>query len=361
MTATDASKANKSIFFVTLPKSGTVFTWQTLEAMTGLKQPNLNADKSQWKDYASGLEYRHETIYASGDFATQRLLPHRLGQFLPNGYIFGAHMPPVYHNMQALEVAGVNRIVVTLRDPRDATVSWAHHVEGRGDGYRNYQSKIYSLPFRFFDLPYEDQLAFHVRNFLPMAVTWIEAWLDFYANPSTNVDILFVYYDDLKSNPIRYFDRIHRFLDLGQMDEGKIPHPEKGKMHYRQGKHGSWFDEFSQDDKSLSDLLMGDRILASFAKASKSRINAIDATAEMLPASARLNLALDALDQFPTSVEIARTCADLARSCAAPASMIGQFQALADTRHDSGSIFQTPAHALAAIEAARNMLATQSA
>ena len=262
--------ARPSLFFVTLPKSGTVFTWESLSRVTGLAMPNLSENARQWDEYAAGVDYRHETIYASGDFFTQRLLPDRLGLYLPDGFVFGAHMPASFHNMRALETAGVRRLTLLLRDPRDATVSWAHHLKGYGPSHRSYQSKIYSLPSDFFGSSFGDQLSYHVRTFLPMAVNWIESWLEYYADPKRPIDILIVYFDELKSNPRAYIKKILDFHGLGDASLDSISPPEPGKRHFRRGEHAEWLDVFDDQDKRFAELLIGERLAQAFRKAALS-------------------------------------------------------------------------------------------
>jgi len=348
----------QSIFFVTLPKSGTVFTWDTLVALTGLTQPNLSASPAEWQDYRNGLEYRHSTIYASGDFATQRLLPHRLRNYLPEGYVFGAHMPPVFHNIRALEQAGVERIVVLLRDPRDATVSWSHHVAAQGPDYSNYQSKIYSLTPGFFDLPAHEQLTHHVRNFLPMAVTWLEAWLDFYANKDRRLEVLLVYFDELKADPVGYFGKILAHFGYCEFDAELIPIPEKGTRHYRQGEHEAWKTEFGDVDKTLSEALIGNRLVDAYQRASQASIEAASTSDSQGQdqAAAKLNMLADALEQFPNSPAIASAAINEAKTLGAPQNLFDLLATVEKKKPDTDSLLRTSEEARGSVSAIRAFL-----
>lgn len=257
-----------TLFFCTLPKSGTVFTWDSLVACTGLAMPNLSADAEDWQTYFTGHEYRHRTIYASGDFFTQRLRPDELKLWYPTGYVLGGHMMPSFHNIAALRAAGSKRITVLMRDPRDATVSWAHHIAKYGPEHLDYHSKIYPLPRDFFDRPFAEQVALHVRNFLPMAVTWVEAWLDWTARGAERgLDVQLVYFDALRSEPRAYIDSICRFHGFAHADLDKMPAAEAGKRHFRKGLHGDWCETFSPDDQAFANLAIGQRLADAFSQA----------------------------------------------------------------------------------------------
>jgi hypothetical protein len=256
-----------SLFFVTLPKSGTVFLWESLCQVTGLAMPNLSANMSQWNQYETGIEYRHDTVCSSGDFFTQRLLPDRLSLYFPNGFVWGAHMPANFHNVQALEAAGVRQLTLLIRDPRDATVSWTRHLNGYGPSCRSYQSKIYSLPPDFFEWPFQDQLGYHVRTFLPMAVNWLESWLQYFADPARRIDMCIVYFDELKLDPRAFIKRIVDFHGYSDAALASIPPVEPGKRHFRRGQHREWRDAFSDQDKQFAELLIGERLSCAFRKA----------------------------------------------------------------------------------------------
>lgn len=249
---------NKSIFFVSLPKSGTVYTWNSLSRVTGLKIPEFHLLQG-WDDYNAGLDLSCPDIYACGDYNTQLLRPSEM-KLYAEGYIFGAHMQSSYHNMRVLEENGINKITVLLRDPRDAFVSWVHHLKNLGPSARNYCSKIYHIPRAYFEWSLTKQFDFQIRTFLPIVVNWVEGWLDYYASSNKKINILFVYYDELKRNPVDYIRRITEHHGFTNIDLSKVVVPEVGKMHFRKGEHGQWKEEFTPANQSLANDLMQDRI-----------------------------------------------------------------------------------------------------
>lgn len=257
----------RSLFFVTLPKSGTTYTWQILADLTGLETTPKIDNSPAWTAYWAGREFNVPTLYSAGDFTSQMLRPEALGSYLPDGYLFGTHMLPSHHNVTALKEAGLEKVTVLLRDPRDATVSWVHHMQKMGADTRAYHTKIYGIPVDLWDWPHDRQMAFYVRVWLPLAVNWVEAWLEYYADPQRELDIQLLLFDDLKTAPRRYFERILAFHGNTALSWDPVKPPEPGRRHYRAGRHGDWQHEFRWDDRALSDLLLADRLQRAYRRA----------------------------------------------------------------------------------------------
>lgn len=294
----------RSLFFVTLPKSGTVFTWENLSKITGLQIPDLAKDPALWSLYASGIDYVAPEVYASGDFTSQRLIAERVNKLVPEGFIFGAHMLPSHHNMSVLEQAKIDRVTVLLRDPRDATVSWTHHVRAYGPSHRDYLSKIYHIPTEYYDWSPSEQLSFQVRTFLPLAVNWIEAWLWYYRQRRGSLSMMFVYFDELKTNASRYFKKICEFHGHSSSNAELYERPESGKRHYRSGEHFQWEREFLPEDIAFSDDLIGSRLTREFEASAKAHPDWQPATAALERGDiAAAGHFLDVLSQFPSSRE----------------------------------------------------------
>lgn len=289
----------ESIFFVSLPKSGTVFTWNCLHEMTGLAIPAFH-ELEGWEAYNSGRDFSCPAIYACGDYNTQLLLPEPMKRYL-HGYVFGAHMQASYHNTKVLEECGINKITVLLRDPRDAFVSWVYHLQKLGAGARNFVSKIYHLPTSYFEWSLAEQFDFQVRTFLPITVNWVEGWLDYYAAPDRRVDILFVLYDELKRDPESYIRRIVGFHDVPNVDFSKLIAPEQGKFHFRKGQHAQWKTEFSPANRRLADELLQNRITDCFERAARSHggVTAAEEALSRSDANKAVSAALSVIEQYP--------------------------------------------------------------
>lgn len=295
------TESQDSIFFVSLPKSGTVYSWCSLCDMTGLKMPQFQLLEG-WEAYNSGRDFSCPDLYACGDYNTQLLRPEQMPLYM-RGYVFGAHMQASYHNTKILEESGIDRITVLLRDPRDAFVSWVHHIRQLGLPARNYHSKIYHTPRNYFEWSLEKQFDYQVRSFLPITINWVEGWLDYYAAPDRKLDILFVLYDELKRDPASYIKRIVDFHEAKNVDFSKLVVPEQGKMHFRKGEHEQWKVDFSPENQRLAADLLQDRIALGFEAAAQSHTGRrrFDEAFALGNYALAAQAALEVITQFPNS------------------------------------------------------------
>jgi hypothetical protein len=255
-----------TIFVATLPKSGTEFIWGGIRDATELVAPDFLADRKFMREYFSGYCNRGD-LPSTGVFNSERLLCDGLRRFLPYGYVIGSHAGATHHNIRTLQDAGFRRVTVLVRDPRDNTVSWTHHIRAMGPPVRNFNSFIQHLPADYYDWSHTIQLAFQVRTFLPAAVNWVESWLGAVAQGDGGLEIQIVYYDELRSNPTRMFERVFEFHELQGYDLSKIEPARPGVRHFRQGQHDSWRQEFSEADRAFADNLIGDRLERAFERA----------------------------------------------------------------------------------------------
>jgi len=207
--------------------------------------------------------------------------------------------------MKILEESGIDRVTVLLRDPRDAFVSWVHHLRRLGLSARNYHSKIYHIPRDYYEWSLEKQFDFQVRSFLPTTINWVEGWLDYYASPDRKIDILFVLYDELKREPAKYIKRIVDFHGIEDVDFSKLVVPEQGKMHFRKGEHEQWRVDFSPENQHLADEMLQDRIASGFKAAALSHRGNRQAEEAFAnhDYTAAAGAALDVIIQFPNSIQ----------------------------------------------------------
>ncbi len=299
-----APSAQPSIFFATLPKSGTEYLWGAIRDCTDLVLPEIFADAQLMDQLMSGYCNREE-IQSTGVFCSERLSLKAIRQYLPNGYAVGTHMHASYHNIRTMIDAGVSRITVLMRDPRDNTVSWTYHLRTGGAAFDNYHSHMYRMPEDYFSWSHQQQLAFQVRTFLPMAVNWIESWLHFVGRTSPDLEILIVYMDELKRAPRETMDRILQFHGCTTADLSRVALAEPGKRHFRRGEHDQWQEEFSPADKAFAASLIGDRISLAMSAAAR-RLPAFAAVTDAesrgdLPAA--LGSVIEVLRRFPASTD----------------------------------------------------------
>ncbi|MCH7911263.1 MAG: hypothetical protein IIB38_16815, partial [Candidatus Hydrogenedentes bacterium] len=79
------------------------------------------------------------------------------------------HLPATRHNLATLAQAGVDRVVLHLRDPRQSLLSWAHFLEG--DVRKRLLAPIWrkTTPRAgFFRQPLAAQIDWHIDHYLPI-------------------------------------------------------------------------------------------------------------------------------------------------------------------------------------------------
>jgi hypothetical protein len=123
-------------------------------------------------------------------------------------------------------------------------------------------------------------------------------------SPSRTIDILLVYFDELKRRPLDYFRKIAEFHDLSNIDFELYLPPEEGQRNFRSGRHHQWQDEFSAQDKAFCHALIGNRLSEAMRSAAMAH-PAWPATLETRPEryADAAALCLSLLDQFPNFLE----------------------------------------------------------
>jgi Sulfotransferase domain len=212
-----------SIFLATLPKSGTEFVRGGIHDATQLIDPQQLWDAELVQQFWTGYCNRTD-VGGTGLFVSERLNLSELSNLVPNGFLQASHCMANYHNLCTLRDAPFKRVSVLVRDPRDATVSWTYHVRTLPPYLLHFNSFMQHLPADYFEWTHQRQLSFQVRTFLPAAVNWIESWIEVSRNPDKDhpLEVQFVHFDDLRTDPHRMFERVFAFHGVTDYDLAKI-------------------------------------------------------------------------------------------------------------------------------------------
>ena len=300
----------RSIFLISLPRSGTVYTWQSLIDLGGFKLPEFMGDPTFHKNKQKGKINRDDhRFYYTGDFVTQFLKKEGLKRYLPDGYALATHMPANQHNLGMLKECGIGKLMLLVRDPRDATLSWTYHIRKAGLSLRNHHTNIFYLPEEYFSWEHSQQLSYQVKTFLPMAVNWLEGWFEQVASRSKPY-VYITYFDNLRRDPINYFEGIFKFFDLLDVDCRRLSDPSQGP-HFRAGVNGLWCDEFTEKDRELASELIGNRLWQAYENMSinseKSLIGReLEKRGDLTKA---ITTYAEAIARFPNSMELNRMLA----------------------------------------------------
>ena len=225
----------------TLPKSGSMFIWANLAQ-------RLAVDRLQ---------------VSCTFFPDDMIILRNIRHMAENGYISLSHLPANSLNKRILRHY-FKRIIVHVRDPRQATLSWAHHV----DKYcmMNVEEIQYvtpPLPADFPDLSFEERLTWQIKNHLPLCVQWIEDWLDAGEDPDFTTEILFTRYEDFRKDADAYFTEVLNFFDIPHDAFDRETQTEE-KPHFRKGQADEWREVFTPEQAARATEMMTDRILERF-------------------------------------------------------------------------------------------------
>ena len=92
----------------------------------------------------------------------------------------GDHIPASEHNLRMLAAAGIERIALLVRDPRDALVSWWHHLERddiKGEAWIAARLSSSGLMSEgYCGLSLEERLADLIEHMFPAMQEWLTGW-----------------------------------------------------------------------------------------------------------------------------------------------------------------------------------------
>ncbi|WP_449419493.1 tetratricopeptide repeat protein [Phormidium nigroviride] len=230
------------IFLNTLPKSGSMYV---LEAISnGLNKPWMR------------IAVDDGEIISRGDvniLAAEMKLAHE-------------HLPASLRNL-CLITETLDRLIVHVRDPRQAMLSWVHHLSKTIAETEDVISLMHIIPDaeNYFSLSLTDQISWQIeKGHLFVFIKFIEGWLDAEAAPSFYPKILFTKYEDLAAYPQAFFESILNFYEIDKSRFTFPEPPQQGKLHYRQGRADEWREVFTPEQAAKASSMIPKRLFERF-------------------------------------------------------------------------------------------------
>ena len=216
-----------SIVLNTLPKSGSVFIATTLAQ--GL-----------------GLEF---LAVSQGYFPSDLIEYRKMQELSKGGRITQAHFDASPMNLQILRKLRT-RMVLHLRDPRQALLSWVHHMDRlKKEGQEDLLWWVCPTPpEEYYEWPLDPKITWNIENYLPFCIRWIGAWLDAILK-SDDLQVMVTTYEDFIRDGEGF---ICRMLDLYGIPRERFRKPTVEKTlatNYRKGETQEWRDVFSDRQK----------------------------------------------------------------------------------------------------------------
>ncbi len=204
-----------------------------------------SASESIWNRLAQGLGIAQGHI-SIGLFPDCLAVPYRVREFSRGGMAAKEHLPATTHNVAALAEAGVERVIVHVRDPRQALLSWAHFLEG--DVRKRLLAPLWrktTPPADFFRQPFATQLDWHIEHYLPIIVRFIDDWVEAGGSPAAGISVKFLTFEAFKADASGYFDELLAFFGIDPVLYAAEAEAEA--IHLRKGAVDEWRGVFTAE------------------------------------------------------------------------------------------------------------------
>lgn len=148
-----------------------------------------------------------------------------------------------------------------MRDPRQALLSWVHHLDKTGDPF------FYSeLPKDYCKYSFSRKIDIQIETHFKKLIKWIDDWIDIESNDNYNFRILFTNYEDFIEFPNNFFDSILDFYDI---DKSTFIYPVQNKKrdfkHFRKGEKNEWLQVFNKSQKEITTDMITERMKDKFS------------------------------------------------------------------------------------------------
>ncbi|MES1149769.1 MAG: hypothetical protein ABUL53_11380 [Bradyrhizobium guangdongense] len=221
----DARLARSPILFVAMQKSASEYIRDTL--VEALDIPLL---------------------YTSiGTIPRDRFVPSALRQLARGGALSRIHSDA--GDLAAVADAGIERLVLHIRDPRQVTLSWTHMMRRLTTAEFNYATHMYdpAVPESFQTWSLAEQLAWAVSHYLPPQADWIAGWLTA-LDAGCGLDVLLTTFDEFHHDPDRYFQRLLNHVGISDVAASDLhPQDPAATRNFRSGDPDEWKQVFDAD------------------------------------------------------------------------------------------------------------------
>ena len=202
-----------------------------------------SASESIWNRLAEGLSMAQSHL-SLGLYPDCCLVPARVKSAAEGGLIAKEHIPATDYNLQQLAEHGIEKVVFHVRDPRQATLSWAHFVQS--DVSMRLMAPIWRKvvpPAEVLKGDVAEVVDWSIEHYLPLAIDFMRGWTDLRGRTDAPVEVLFLTFEQFRTEPDRYFAAILDFYDLAP--ERFAADAEAEVVHLRRGLIDEWREAFT--------------------------------------------------------------------------------------------------------------------
>lgn len=206
-----------------------------------------SASESMWNKLAEGLGLA-QCYLSLGLFPDCCLLPSRVRAAAEGGVVVKEHIGATPHNLETLSACGIERVIVHLRDPRQAALSWAHFA--RDDINRRLMAPLWRKivpPAAVLEQDLGAQIDWCVDAYLPHLVAFLRGWMEVDRDPAHAISVLFLSFEQFRTEPKQYFDRVLQFYGI---EKTRFAEDADAKVvHLRKGLVDEWRGVFTETQR----------------------------------------------------------------------------------------------------------------
>lgn len=220
-----------SILFNTLPKSGSVSIVESLSE--ALRKDLLQISPGYFPVVL--IDFRAFLIFKNAKGIAQ------------------SHLNPSEFNLRY--ISRIDKIILHLRDPRQSTLSWTHHLDRLKVAGQDEFLKIVepALPADYFTLEFDKKLSYQITTYLPQSVRWIQDWMGVLSKMSNEQKYLITTHEDFVTSTTSFYAELFDFLAPGLSSLIPTPVPvRENEKNFRSGLTNEWKAIFSPEQIKLS-------------------------------------------------------------------------------------------------------------
>ncbi|MBO6785023.1 MAG: sulfotransferase domain-containing protein [Alphaproteobacteria bacterium] len=237
------------ILFNTMPKSGSIFISRSLARALGIG----------------------ETKIAVSLFPDDLVLRDRLDTLALGNLISQQHLPAREPNLRFL-ANRLDRMIVHVRDPRQATLSWLHHLDNF-HAHRELEPACRlgleavspALPADYFERDFAEKLDHLLSSHYAQLIEWTQNWVAA-ENTVPGLDIRITTFEEFVADPRGFMAEVLAFFEIPEtaFDDTNLPRRE-AQTHFRVGRTDEWLEVFSEDQKARANTLLPKDLCTRFA------------------------------------------------------------------------------------------------
>ncbi len=224
----------RSILLTSMPKSGTYFISKYLS--TGLITKSM--------------------IVSNQYFPNDVIRRGPLLEFIKGNCVSEDHFDGSPANIRHLETV-TDRIVVHIRDPRQATLSYIHFLNtGLFRDNQEYSKSfvVPTLPDNFFEMNFAEQLDWGIKEWLPLLIEWVDSWRT--AQQTSRLDVKFTHFESMVQDEKHFFEDLMSFFGVPQERFQEPILGKKADIHFRRGLTDEWMDVFTPEQKQAANQMI---------------------------------------------------------------------------------------------------------